>query len=229
MTEAVPLNDSETSISIVIPTYNEVNAIRSVVSELLETDSPEITEIIVVDDGSTDDTAKVISDLNVKLIRHPSNRGYGAALKSGIQAASGKFILTMDADGQHRIEDVKMLCSEVGSDPEAECIIGARTKLFHSPIWRMPGKWLMRWLAEFITQRNIPDLNSGLRVFRKNIAERYASICPQGFSFSTTITMAMLSRGYRVEFKPIEVNRRTGTSTVTAATGFQALLLMIRI
>lgn len=229
------------SISIIIPAHNEEGAIGDVLQTLTDALPPGVIEIIVVDDGSGDKTAEIARqkaqdaardgarDVAVRVLHHPINRGYGAALKTGIREARGAYVLTMDADGQHRLEDIARLCDIHDRDDAPECIIGNRTALLHSPLWRMPGKWFLRWMAQFLTQRKIPDLNSGLRLMRRDIAMRYIRLCPQGFSFSTTITMALLSRGYGVEFIPIEVQRRTGKSTVNVRTGFQVILLVLRL
>lgn len=220
---------SDRTVAIVIPAHNEEKAIGDVLAALVEAVPSSVSEIIVVDDGSGDRTAEIAEASGVKVVRHPTNRGYGAALKTGIREATADFILTMDADGQHRLEDVTKLCDRATSDEVPECVIGNRTKRLHSPLWRMPGKWVLTRLAQFLTQRKIPDLNSGLRLIRRDVALRYARLCPQGFSFSTTITMALLSRGYGVEFIPIEVAAREGTSTVSVRTGFQTILLVIRL
>lgn len=217
------------SITVIIPAHNEEAGISDVLRQLRERPPPGVIEVLVVDDGSTDRTSALAAEAGVRVIKHPTNRGYGASLKSGIRAAAGAYVLTMDADGQHRLEDVVRLCEAIGSGDAPECVIGQRTALVHSPLWRMPGKWLLRWMAQFLTRRKIPDLNSGLRLMRRDVAMRYMNLCPQGFSFSTTITMALLSRGYGVEFIPIQVNRRVGRSTVTIRTGFDTILLVLRL
>jgi glycosyltransferase involved in cell wall biosynthesis len=217
------------TITVVIPAYNEELGIGSTLEAVKSLVPDTVAEVIVVDDGSTDRTAEIAAAAGVRVIRHASNRGYGAALKTAIHGATGAYVLTMDADGQHRIEDVARLCKEVAGSDAPECVIGQRVKKLHSPLWRMPGKWLLTRMAQFLIRRKIPDLNSGLRIVRRDVALRYMRICPQGFSFSTTITMALMSRGYDVRFVPIEVEKRVGKSTVTASTGFQTILLVLRL
>ena len=190
-------------VTIVIPAHNEEGAIGSVLSALRGVAHPALREVIVVDDGSSDRTGEIAQASGVRVIRQPSNRGYGAALKAGIRAASSEYVLTMDADGQHRIEDVLKLCDAVSAEGAADCVIGHRTKLVHSPLWRMPGKWFLTHLARVLTRKEIRDLNSGLRVMRREVIVRYMHLCPAGFSFSTTSTFALASRGYRLEFVPI--------------------------
>jgi glycosyltransferase involved in cell wall biosynthesis len=216
-------------VTIVIPAHNEEGAIGDVLRSLLAQLPPTVAEVILVNDGSSDRTQEIAEAAGVRVIRQPSNRGYGAALKAGIRAATTDYVLTMDADGQHRQEDVAKLCAAVSGDSPADCVIGHRTKLVHSPLWRMPGKWFLTRLAQVLTRKQILDLNSGLRVMRRDVIVRYMHLCPSGFSFSTTSTFALASRGYRIDFLPIRVERRVGKSTVSVATGFQTILLVLRL
>ena len=216
-------------VTIVIPAHNEEKAIGEVLSRFLAHRHPAVAEVIVVDDGSSDRTAEIAEQHGARVLRHPRNRGYGAALKTGIREVTSEYILTMDADGQHRMDDVMKLCDAVAADHPPDAVIGNRTRLLHSPLWRMPGKWILKLLARILTQRPIPDLNCGLRVVRREVLRRYLHLCPSGFSFSTTITMALLTRGYGVEFVPIQVERRLGKSMVSVGTGFQTILLVLRL
>src|SRR5690606_6253160 len=129
------------TVSIVIPAYNEEDGLGTTLSAVLEARPPGVAEVIVVGDGSTDRTAAIAAEAGVRVVRHPNNRGYGASLKTGIRAATGDYILTMDADGQHRTEDVVTLCEAIAVPDAPECVIGRREQVFHSPLWRMPGKW----------------------------------------------------------------------------------------
>jgi glycosyltransferase involved in cell wall biosynthesis len=216
-------------VSIVIPAHNEEGAIGDVLARLRAELPRGVVEIIVVDDGSTDSTGEIAARAGARVLRHPHNRGYGAALKTGIRAATGDYVLTMDADGQHRLEDVRSLCEAAAGEHAADCFIGHRTALVHSPLWRMPGKWMLTRMARILTQRKIPDLNSGLRIVRREVLLKYIHLCPAGYSFSTTITMAMLSRGYAVEFLPIRVEPRVGKSLVNVRAGFQTIMLVLRL
>jgi glycosyltransferase involved in cell wall biosynthesis len=221
---------AERSVTIIIPAHNEEGAIGDVLTRLRANLPIGVTEIIVVDDGSTDRTADIAEGCGVRVLRQPTNRGYGASLKAGIRAATTEYVLTMDADGQHRLEDVAKLCQTVADAAHPpDCVIGHRVQLLHSPLWRMPGKWFLTRLARVLTQRKIPDLNSGLRIVRRDVLQRYIHLCPSGFSFSTTITVALLSRNYAVQFVPIQVERRIGKSMVNVKAGFQAILLVLRL
>lgn len=213
-------------VTILIPAFNESQGIGFVIEHIQAICSEVVQEIIVIDDGSSDDTAYIAKNAGATVIRHKQNLGYGAALKTGIRHTKTEFVLTMDADGQHQAEDVLQL-RELAED--CDMVVGQRISLLHSPLWRMPGKWLLWSMANYLTRRKIPDLNSGLRLIRREVALRYLHLCPSGFSFSTTITMALLSRGYSVAYVPIQVKKRVGKSTVSVATGLDTIILILRI
>lgn len=213
-------------LTIVIPAFNEEATVSDTVRQIRALCNDLVECIIVVDDGSTDSTGDAAGAAGAYVIRHGMNRGYGAALKTGIRAAKTEFVLTMDSDGQHRAEDVSTLWNAV---QESDMVIGQRTALIHSPVWRMPGKWLLSLMANYIARFRIPDLNSGMRLMRREVVLKYLHLCPSGFSFSTTITMALLNRGYRLTYIPITVQRRVGKSSVSIATGIDTLILILRI
>lgn len=219
------------TLSVVIPAFNEETAIGPALQELLSQCGGVFQEIWVVDDGSTDGTAQRVEAValeqpKVKLLRHGVNRGYGASLKTGLRAAQTDFVLTMDADGQHRPQDVLRLWEACQGE---DMLVGARQGLVHSQLWRMPGKWLLAHMAQFLTKRKIPDLNSGLRLFRREVILKYLPLHPDGFSFSTTSTITFLSLGMRVKYVPIEVKSRIGKSTVKIKTGFSTIILIFRL
>lgn len=218
--------------SIIIPCFNEGQIIQEVVLNLknfLDQQLQVAYEIIVVNDCSTDNSKAILEGIEgIRVINHPINRGYGASLKTGIHQSEGVFVATYDGDGQHKPEDLLRLCQKINSE-DWSLVVGARTKLLHSSLWRMPGKWLLGWLANYLSRTKIPDLNSGLRVFRKEIISRYLHLCSDRFSFSTTSTLILLNRGYSLAFLPIEVKNRHGKSTVSVMTGYETILLIIRI
>ncbi|HEX2254616.1 MAG TPA: glycosyltransferase family 2 protein [Thermoanaerobaculia bacterium] len=220
------------AVSVVVPAYNERGAVGPFLDELLPAAREAGWEVIVVDDGSTDGTAEVLAaraaeDGDVlRVVTHPLNRGYGAALKSGIRRARAASVATMDSDGQHSPGELARLLPLAA---DHDLVIGQRTRLLHSPLWRMPGKWVLGWMASHFAGRRIPDLNSGLRVFRTAVIRRYLHLCPEGFSFSTTSTMVLLHRRYAVANVPIAVRPRQGASTVSVRTGFDTLLLILRL
>lgn len=223
MTTSTP---APSSLTAIIPAFNEAAAIADVVRGVFKDIGDIVAEVIVVDDGSHDDTAQLAAAAGARVLRHRRNRGYGAALKTGIRASRGDYILTMDADGQHRAEDVRALWERAADN---DMVIGSRQGLIHSQLWRMPGKWLLWLMAQALVRQRIPDLNSGMRIVHRETMLRYLHVCPSGFSLSTTITMAFLARGYAVEFVPIHVKHRIGKSTVSLKTGFDTIILILRI
>lgn len=192
------------SLTIIIPAYNEAQAILSILEELKQTFAGIAHEIVVIDDASEDATAQVAEGAHVRVLRHAQNRGYGAALKTGIRYAKTDFVLIMDADGQHRPQDAMMLWLQRDSH---EMVVGQRAGLHHSPLWRMPGKWVLGRLADYIVEQPIPDLNSGMRVMSRRVALRYMHLCPNSFSFTTTITIALLMQGYSIKYIPLRCSQ----------------------
>ncbi len=213
-------------LTIVLPAFNEGRVIGQVVEQVQRACAHSVQEIIVVDDGSSDDTAITAEKAGARVIRHNRNMGYGAALKTAIRNARTEFILTMDSDGQHNAHDIRRLWALAGDN---DMVVGKRRQILHSLLWRMPGKWILRLMGNYLTRQSIPDLNSGFRLIRRDVALKYLHVCPSGFSFSTTITMALLSRGYNVAYIPIDVEKRVGKSTVSIATGLDTIILIMRI
>lgn len=214
------------TLSIILPAYNEEASIANVLDGLREWRAR--AEIIIVDDASTDRTADIAEQAGVRVLRHRINRGYGAALKTGIRAATGDVIVMMDADSEHNAGQIQSLIDALGDN---DMVIGARDKGSHAPLLRRPGKWLLFQVANYLAQTQIPDLNSGLRVFRKEVVKRFLHILPNGFSFSTTITLALYKAGYSIVYVPIITTPRIGSpSTVNPIRdGLNTLMLIIRI
>ncbi|HHT9159268.1 MAG TPA: glycosyltransferase family 2 protein [Candidatus Brocadiaceae bacterium] len=209
--------------SIIIPCYNEEKAIGKVLKEL--TSLPEEYEIIVINDGSSDRSSEIIQLYKVKVITHPYQKGYGASLKDGISSASSNALVFFDGDGQHHASDIGRFIAELDT---YDFVIGSRISNETSPIPRRPGKTLLTWVAQILTGKKISDLNCGFRAVKKNIIQKYLHLLPQGFSFSTTMTLIGFSRGYNVTFLPIATTKRIGKSTVSMKDGINTLLLIIR-
>jgi glycosyltransferase involved in cell wall biosynthesis len=204
--------------SIVVPCYNEEDGIEQTVNELRSSlKSSTNYEIVIVNDGSTDSTARILenlaqSDQTLRIANHNRNRGYGAALKTGIRHANSELIVITDADGTYPNDRIPDLVNETRN---ADMVVGARiAEDVHYPLIRKIPKLFLRKYAEWIAKQDIPDINSGLRVFKRSIADRFLNILPNGFSFTTTITLAMLTNAYTVEFVPIGYSRRIGKSKI---------------
>jgi glycosyltransferase involved in cell wall biosynthesis len=206
-------------LSIIIPVYNEVDAVLALAEQLekIEKDSGLDLEIIMVNDGSDDGTAEQLAQLSNRSIRvmdHPINRGYGAALKTGIAIASHSLIAITDADGTYPNEKLPELYSTM-IEKKADMVVGARTgSNVHIPLIRRPPKWALNQLANYLTGTKIPDLNSGFRIMRKKSIEKHLNILPDGFSFTTTITLALLKEKGNVIYMPIDYADRKGKSKI---------------
>jgi len=218
------MRTNKPSVTIIIPAYNEEEGITNVITQLKELS--ENHEILIVDDGSTDNTYKLASETGVKVIRHPYNKGYGAALKTGIRNAEADVVLFMDADGQHKPSDIKKLMQYIG---EYDMVVGARTKKSKISLLRRPGKKVLGITANYLASMKIPDLNSGFRALKKSVAMEFMHILPNTFSFSTTITLALINSGYNVKYVPIEAPERVGMSKIKPfRDGFRFIMLIIR-
>ena len=215
-------------ISVIIPAFNEEQGIASVLPSLVEAlnASQQPFEVLVIDDGSTDRTAEIAAHFGVKVLSHRTNKGYGASLKTGIRAAQYELIVMMDSDGQHNPADVLRLV-EMGRD--YDMVVGTRGRGSHSPTLRRPGKWLLQLTANYLAGVKIPDLNSGLRIFSRELAGRFMHILPNGFSFTTTLTLACLKENYRIGWMPITVMPRSGKSSVKPIRdGYNTFILILR-
>ncbi len=219
-----------TKVSIVIPAYNEEHGISHVLDDIENSlDESGISyEIIVVDDGSTDSTVELVkTKKDVKLVSHQLNRGYGAALKTGIKNSQGDLILITDADGTYPVKNISKL---LGFIDQYDMVVGARTgKNIRSPLFRNTGRVLLTALANYLTGIKIPDLNSGFRVFKKDVALRFFNLFPSGFSFTTTITLACLTNDYSIKYVPINYYKRKGGSKINIVKdGSNFILLIVR-
>jgi len=212
-------------VSVVIPAYNEAVSIRSVVSELRAA-GPWL-EIVVVDDGSTDATAAEAGAAGARVIRHPYNKGNGAAVKTGIRNAAGPLVLIMDADGQHRPRDAPRLVSHLGT---YELVVGARSDATQASLARRWGNLVLNRVASYLTERNIPDLTSGFRAARRQCLVEFLHLLPNGFSTPTTTTLAFIKAGYSVWFEPVDAAARAGCSKIKLGPdGVRFFLILLKV
>ncbi len=215
------------NISIIIPAFNEEKGISAVIKEIYKVDIKWPYEVVVVDDGSTDATGDVVRNLkkDVILLQHPYNRGYGSAIKTGIKKATGEYILIIDADGTYSPVEIPKLLKYA---EDYDMVVGARMgEKVRIPLLRKPGKWLLSILANYLSGVKIPDLNSGLRIFKKKDVERFFNILPTKFSFTTTITLAYLSNDYTVKYVPIDYHERKGESKISVVRDGLYFILLI--
>lgn len=202
--------------SIVIPSFNEAGGIGRVIEELLDLKRSHHArefEIIVVNDCSKDDTAHVVQKYPVTLISNVQNSGYGYSLKRGIASAQYDAIIILDADGTYPVSELPKLMDmyEQGFD----MVVGARHgKYYHGTPMKRVARFFFRVLSEFVTGRSIPDINSGLRVFKREYAVRFFHTLSSGFSFTTTITLAFMLNSFSVMYTPVEYHKRKGDSKV---------------
>lgn len=222
-------DDSEFSaLSVVVPVFNEELSIRDTLEELRA--SIPGAEIVVVNDGSGDGTAKILGGLeDIVVVTHPRNRGYGAALKTGMRTASREVVAWYDGDGQHRPDDLVAVAEPVIRG-ECDAAIGTRGPESSQPVERLLGKWVLKLLAESLSGEEIPDMNSGLQCFPRKLIRRYVHLLPDGFPASTNTTLLLLERGYRVEFVPIRTRERRGSSKIRLiADGASTLKHIVRL
>jgi len=231
MSEISSQSEPKPRVSVVVPAYNEEAAIGddlAAIRRALEGDACVPYEIIVVDDGSTDRTGAIASACEgVRVIRHAYNLGTGAARTTGVRAARGDVIVMTDADGTYPNHDIPKLLAALA---DADMVVGARRREAGTLPWlRAPAKWFIRMLASFLTNTHIPDLNSGFRAFKRDVALRYLTILPTTHSWVSTITLAFLSDGYSVTYVPIDYYPRKGRSSFHPITDtYNYITLVVR-
>jgi glycosyltransferase involved in cell wall biosynthesis len=217
---------AEGLVSIVIPAYNEAGSIGKLV-ERLKALHPEF-EIIVINDGSSDDTASAAFDAGATVYSHPYNIGNGAAIKNGIRVASGDILVLMDADGQHDPADIERLLEYL---PEYDMVVGARSFIGQASIGRALGNKIYNWLASYVAKCQIQDLTSGFRAIKATVARNFVHLLPNTYSYPTTITLGVLRSGLSVKYIPIQTRKRkTGNSKIKLASdGVRFFMIIARI
>jgi glycosyltransferase involved in cell wall biosynthesis len=215
-------------LAVVLPAFNEIEGIGATLTALSEAlrTLPVSTEIIVVDDGSSDGTGADAAKAGVRVLTHQRNRGYGAALKTGILDARADAVAILDADSSYAPAAIPLLYAKLG---QADMVVGSRRLLSEGVAWiRKPGKWMLNRFASYLAGQRIPDLNSGQRVMKRDAVLRYLHLMPSGFSFTSTLTLALLSNGHDVHYEPIEYLRRAGRSKIRAGHFGSFMLLVVR-
>ena len=221
------------SATIVIPAYNEGQALPITVPAVLELCRKHHWKLIIVNDGSTDDSRLILTQFKenpqLLVLHHKLNLGYGGALKTGLAVADTDFVITFDADGQHQIEDIPRLL-QMMIDQDADLVIGARKRNKQSHWYRELGKWIIRRVASVLMPMHLHDLNSGFKCYRTELVQQYLHLCPNSMAFSDVIALIFLNQRHRVIEVPIEVLPRTsGESSISTRTAFETLLEILNL
>ena len=228
-TMATEVEAETLSLSVVIPAYNEEGAVKDTIEDVRTTlnEAGIEHEIIVVNDGSTDDTLNAAKSTGARVVDNQVNLGYGASLKRGVRSAKFPFIAILDADGTY---PARYLPEMLEHCREQDMVVGDRgAAMKNVPMIRKPAKWFLNTFASFLAERKLNDLNSGLRVFRTEELIPFLPLLPQGFSFTTTITLCMSSNGKRMMYMPIEYGKRVGKSKIRPIDFINFLILILRI
>jgi len=214
-------------LSVIVPTYNEERAITQTIEKLkkqlgaLNLDY----EIIAVNDASTDKTKEILEKISgIQIVHHAYNRGYGASLKTGIEKAKFNSLLFFDADGQHIVDYIPEMIKYIDN---FDMVAGSRLG-YRGPLIRQPGKKLLHWLANYLIQQKIPDLNCGFRIVKKDKILKFIHLLCDGFSFSTTTTILFTSEGLPIKYVPITISKRDGKSTVKPKHAIDVLIVILR-
>jgi glycosyltransferase involved in cell wall biosynthesis len=213
------------TVTVALPAFNEAEGIGEVVAAIKA--AAPWHEILVIDDGSTDGTGSAAAAAGARVVKHPYNKGNGAAVKSAIRNATGEWIVIVDADGQHHLDDALRVVSRLG---EYDLVIGAREPGSQATLGRRMGNAVLNRMASYLTERHIPDLTSGLRAARRAHLLEFIHLLPNGFSTPTTTTLAFLKAGYNVAFEPIRARERVGKSKIRfASDGAKFLLILLKV
>jgi glycosyltransferase involved in cell wall biosynthesis len=217
---------TEAKVSVVIPAFNESGTIADLIRRIQQ-QYPDF-EIVVIDDGSADDTSAVAAAGGARVFRHPYNIGNGAAIKSGIRAATGEFLVFMDADGQHDPEDIDRMLAYL---PEFDMVVGARGRGSQASVGRSIGNKIYNWLGSYVSKFQIQDLTSGFRAVKAEVARGFIHLLPNTYSYPTTITLGVLRTGRSIKYIPITARpRRKGSSNIKIfQDGTHFFMMIIRI
>jgi len=222
------------TLSIVIPCYNEAKSLPVVLPELISFVNSRDYRLIITNDGSKDDSFKILqehfaNETRCTVVNHKVNRGYGGAIKSGIQKAETDYVITIDADGQHYLEDVDKLFSLI-QQQDADMIVGSRRGQQEASAFRGLGKSLIRGIAKFLMPMNIHDINSGMKIYDTALAKRYLPLCPDAMAYSDIIALVFINQRHKVGEEPIRIKRRVaGDSTINVKTAYETIMEIINV
>ena len=221
------------SLTVVIPAYNEEIALSSVLPRTLNYCRERGWKLIIINDGSTDSTGTILrqygGDPSLEIIHHKLNRGYGAALKTGISAVNSPYLVTLDADGQHQLDDIEQMQNAI-LHHNADMVIGSRVNQRSASLYKGIGKSIIRAIARILVPNTIYDLNSGMKLYRTECAKRYSALCPDSMAFSDTITLVFIyERNLVIEHPITVIPRIAGRSTINTLTAANTVIEMFNI
>jgi glycosyltransferase involved in cell wall biosynthesis len=228
----IPAN-SENLLTVVVPVYNEGEILPLIAESAIEFCKRRGWKIIFVNDGSQDDTKQILDGLedspNVCIVHHKVNRGYGGALKSGIQRVTTPYLVTIDGDGQHSLEDVEKVFS-FALENNADMVVGKRDEKYASSVYRALGKFIIRSFTKVLMPLPISDLNSGFKLYRTDLAQKYITVCPDTMAFSDVITLVFLNERNLVLEYPIRISpRKFGQSTINTLTALETVMQVLNV
>jgi glycosyltransferase involved in cell wall biosynthesis len=228
-----PLGQETALLSVVVPIYNEASNLSTLLGEMIPYCRGRNWKLILVNDGSSDNTSAILQQYeetpSIKILHHKINRGYGGALKTGLMEADTPYVLTIDADGQHELDDMEALL-KIALAGDADMVVGKRSRGGHSSLYRNIGKYLIRQFAGLLMPIHISDLNSGFKLYQTGLVQRYISICPDTMAFSDVITLIFIKKRHRVLEHPITIKKRAaGKSTINTFTAIQTIMEIINI
>ena len=226
-----PFDPERALLSVVVPIFNEASSLSNLLAELVPYCRERNWKLILVNDGSSDNTPAILKLYEgfqgVTILHHKLNRGYGGALKTGLLEADTPYSLTLDADGQHELNDIDVLL-KFGLEKEADLVVGRRSN--RSNLYRDIGKWLIRRFAALLMPIHISDLNSGFKLYDTRLVQRYLSICPDSMAFSDVIALIFIKKRHLVLEHPITIKQRSsGKSTINTFTAIQTIMEIINI
>lgn len=219
-------------LTIIIPCFNEEESLPKILPEILDYAMEKNYKVVITNDGSTDSTGKILEQFrndNLKIITHKINRGYGGALKSAIKNTDTEFLVSIDADGQHYLEDIELLFKRL-KDEGADMIVGGRKGNQSEDAYRTSGKWIIRKISKMLVKTNVYDINSGMKLCRTDIAKQYLNLLPDSMAFSEIMTLIFSAQKNLVIEEPIRIKKRiAGKSTIGINTAFDTVMEVINI
>ncbi len=225
--------DNSSELTIVVPCFNEQDSLPVFLPELLNYARDRNWKVILTNDGSTDSTENILNRFvsydNFRIISHKVNKGYGGALKSAIKNADTEFLISIDADGQHYPEDIDLLFKKM-KETNADMVVGSRINVKSNDTYRSTGKWLIRKISGLLVKTDVYDINSGMKLYRTDLAQKYMRLCPDTMAFSDIMTLIFLAQKHLVIEEPIRLRERAaGKSTIGLNTAFDTVMEILNI